>query len=190
MSREGAPHPRTQRIADMREPPMVGRFYMVPTVTGYPYHGHVSDWPVIGPLHDDREHFRFNDLHYHVDARFLTARQRNVIARHSWGGETVEATINRFPLFYRTQAHRRGRPPLVRRKCTTAVFGFAFGDSPPVQAMQDAFGPAPDAIRKADGRMLCPHRKVDLSQFTVDAEGMVTCPLHGLRVRCVSTVVA
>lgn len=184
MTRSNELPPRVARIADLRQPPVVGRYYMVPTVTGYPYHGHVSDWPVLGPLHEDREHFRFEALHYHIDARFLTVRQRQAIERNGVYGESVEETVNRYPLFYRGVQHRRGRPDLHRRKCTRASYGFAHVNVDPVLEMQAAFGPAPEPIRKADGRLLCPHRKVDLSQFEADADGFVTCPLHGLRVRC------
>ena len=33
-------------------------------------------WPVLGPLHDDREILRFYQKHYHVDHRFLKLREK------------------------------------------------------------------------------------------------------------------
>lgn len=174
---------QTPRLADLRAAPIVGKFYLVPTVLAYPYHGIVGDWPVLGALHSDREHFKFLHNHYHVDARFLTRRQVARLAKYA-GYEGVGALINRSPLFYRGQEHAKGRPPVQRRRCTVASFGFAYTDRREVRDMQAAYGPAPEPIRKADGRLLCPHRKVDLSQFPRDADGFVTCPMHGLRVRC------
>jgi nitrite reductase/ring-hydroxylating ferredoxin subunit len=51
-------------------------------------------------------------------------------------------------------------------------------------ALRKHYGEPAEAIRLADGRKLCPHRKADISSFPIDAEGMVICPLHGLKVRC------
>jgi nitrite reductase/ring-hydroxylating ferredoxin subunit len=46
------------------------------------------------------------------------------------------------------------------------------------------YGKIAEPIRAKGGRLLCPHRKVDLSNFPPDENGIVVCPLHGLRVRC------
>ena len=76
-----------------------------------------------------------------------------------------------------------GRPRLKRFRCRTADLPYVFGAKEPVRELRAHYGDAV-AIKRPDGRKLCPHRKVDLSQFLPDADGLVTCPLHGLRVRC------
>ena len=44
----------TQRIDELREPPVVGRFYLVPTVR-YPYFREkLEDWPVLGTRNRSR----------------------------------------------------------------------------------------------------------------------------------------
>lgn len=170
-----------QKLADLREPPVVGRFYLVPAIVGYPYFGKVDTWPVIGPKHADGEFIKLFDEHYHIDARFLTAAQE----RFAMGSYSlsIEEVVGRTPLATRGSPLPKGRPTLVRRKCRRDTYGHVYGHHDEIKAMRAHYG-EPDAIRLADGRTLCPHRKADLTQFPRDADGMVTCPLHGLRVRC------
>ncbi len=169
-------------LSELREPPIVGRWYMVPVVEQYRYHDRIDDWPVIGPLHDDRRFFNFVPPHYHVDARFVTARQEWAMGVDDF--ETVEDVVGRYPLSTHHWPHMKGRPALARRRCRRSFYGYSFGDKTEIQAINAAYGAPAAAIVLPDGRKLCPHRKADLSQFPVDADGVVTCPLHGLRVRC------
>lgn len=182
-------------LADLREPPVPGRFYLVPVVRRYPWHGRVDDWPVIGPKHDDREHFNFPDVHYHLDPRFLTSAQEQFVRRQGArvgrssytpgaAGDAVEYAVSGYPLSNRDWQLPPGRPELVRRRCRRASYTFGMFPERRVQSMRAALGDPAEPIRLADGRLLCPHRKVDLSQFPPDESGIVTCPLHGLRVRC------
>lgn len=177
----------TPLIQDLREPPVVGRFYMVPVVH-HVWHNAEADWPVLGPMHTDADFFNFHDRHYHVDARFVPSALVRKVAG-STGGDIVGAA-QAYPL-----AKRRfdkadlpaGRPALKRMKCRLASLPYKFGHQPNVQKMRSHYGAVAEPIIRPDGRKLCPHRKVDLSQFEPDAEGIVTCPLHGLRVRCAVT---
>ena len=186
-------------LASLRAPPVVGRFYMVPTVR-YMLRRVVRDWPVIGPRHEDARDLDFPHLHYHLDSRFLTKAELESI--RIWGKDdaySVASSVVTEPVGIETDSGcliEYGRLPsrttLQKRRC--ARLHLPFPDSGREQIKRrvgsdrigDRYGPIAEPIRKADGRILCPHRKVDLSQFTPDADGIVTCPLHGLKVRCVT----
>lgn len=176
----------TPLLSALREPPVVGRYYMVPVIRDYPWHGMISTWPVLGPLHSDKEHFNFPWPHYHIDARFLTGNQAAFAIRksRSWSRPGLNAMVQAAPLFTHGEVPHKGRPALARRKCTREAALYVYGGQGPVKALRaDYPDPAP-AIARPDGRLLCPHRKVDLSSFAPDANGVVVCPLHGLRVQC------
>lgn len=175
-----------ERLSDLREPPVAGRFYMVPAVQ-FNWLGKFALWPVLGPLHTDADILNFPSPHYHVDARFVSKSLARRVSSH--GGDAA-ALAQRFPLAqrrYDSAEVPRGRPALHRMKCQTSEFPYHFHAQPVISTLRTAYGdlsPSKRAepIRLADGRILCPHRKVDLSAFKPDDEGVVTCPLHGLRV--------
>jgi len=181
----------TKRLADLREPPVVGRFYLVPVIRDYPWNGRRGTWPVLGPLHEDAEFFKFGAAHYHVDARFISNRAAKWAAGHipgRYASKDVERDLalaaTAIPLCSRGSDLPKGRPELAVRRCyrsdvRTPFRGIAVDQ---MAAMAKRYGDPAPAIRLADGRLLCPHRKVDLSQFPADADGVVVCPLHGLRV--------
>jgi hypothetical protein len=180
-------------LSDLREPPVVGRFYMVPTVPNYPWYGRRADWPVLGPLHEDAEFFNFPTPHFHVDLRFLSTHQIKFAARCLPGryasGDTEEdaaLTASAAPLNTNGEPVPK-RATLKRMKCRRASYSTTIDLylSEVRPKMEARYGSPAPAIRRADGRLLCPHRKADLSQFLPDADGIVTCPLHGLRVLCV-----
>lgn len=184
----------TPRLPDLREPPIVGKFYMVPTVTYY-WRGQVSAWPVLGGLHHDREHIGFEHLHYHFDGRFLTSRQLGYIRNH--GGEmwhrpgyALNANIlSDFQDDYWLKKYGTlpRKPVLTRRRCARPIQPWVVEKESEPWGLAKVYGDPATAIARPDGRLLCPHRKADLSQLIPDADGLVTCPLHGLRVRCAST---
>lgn len=174
---------RTPLLADLREPPVPGKFYMVPVVEAK-WHGIKGVFPVRGPLHHDRDFFNFPYVHFHVDYHFVA---EGPLAR-VW--ETATRPVPFLPSDTVTQASplhfglKTRVPRLARRKCRRLdgpCTGLEIGFGKKFQPFVDAYAGKP-AIRRPDGRLLCPHRKVDLSQQPVDADGMVTCPLHGLRV--------
>lgn len=171
-------------LSDLREPPVPGKFYMVPVIS-YIYLDIKGVWPVLGPMHTDVEHFNFPYPHYHVDPRFLTAQQVKRVEGY-WGVlmQSLAAVTGRQPLHRRGEPLPKGRPVLARRKCRSADAPYAYGDKDPVLALRKDFGDPAMPIARADGRLLCPHRKVDLSTLVPDEQGIVTCPLHGLRVDC------
>lgn len=180
------------RVATLQGPPVVGRFYMVPFIHAY-WHGELDDWPVMGPMHTDNKHFNFPWRHYHVDPRFLTSRQvrRTRVDqmtmhgrwKHCFAAPLGFSDGTQFPYRNNEQAPK-GRPAEKRMRCARPMPETIFNDQAPVKAMQADLGHPAQPIRRADGRLLCPHRKVDLSSFPRDADGIVVCPLHGLRVQC------
>lgn len=175
----------TPRLSSLRQPPVVGEFYLVPVVD-FIWCGRSGVWPTLGPLHRDPEHFKFHHLHYHIDARFLTKAQADFAMRQvpDWYSERVEAAVGARPLHRVDMTHAKGMPRLARRKCRSAGGSYQHGLQKAVQGLRGDYSDPALPIRKADGRLLCPHRKVDLSSFVPDVDGVVTCPLHGLRVQC------
>lgn len=186
--------PTVPLLSDLREPPVVGHRYLVPVVRNWTYHGRMGTWPVLGSLHDDRDFFEFQERHYHVDQRFLTEAQ----CRHlqvemgrgdlgvrlaMLGGHDIEAFMNEWPLSSNYVKHRKGRPELAVRQCIRSTFTFSLRHAA-IEKMRAHYGEPAEPVRLGDGRILCPHRKADLSTFEPDANGVVTCPLHGLRVQC------
>lgn len=177
-------------LSDLREPPLVGALYMVPVIRDYPWCGHTSNWPVLGPLHDDKDFFNFSVPHYHIDIRFTTARQEAIMLTRGdlqWFSSNADVVAAMGSLSCPLASHGyrlpKGMPGLMRRRCRRASY-YCPAEADPIKEMRKKLGDPAEAIRLGDGRLLCPHRKVDLSQFTPDADGIVTCPLHGLRVRC------
>lgn len=166
-------------LSELREPPIVGKFYMVPVVRHYPYYGHIADWPVIGPLHSDEEFFNFPAAHYHVDIRFVSRAQMDWFAT-TGGLPSLANAVGTSPLYYRGAPLTR--PEMRRRKCQSVEACHAYQDKPAVRLFREHYGTAAAAIFTKDGRALCPHRKADLTQFPADDEGNVMCPLHGLTV--------
>jgi hypothetical protein len=157
---------------------------MVPVVP-YIYLTYRGEWPVLGAMHTDVEHFNFPYPHYHVDVRFLTQRQVSLIESYYRHQQlSVAAIVGVQPLHRRGEALPKGRPILKRRKCRTAETPYVWGDQAPVLALRADYSDPAMPIAKPDGRLLCPHRKVDLSSLVPDEQGIVTCPLHGLRVDC------
>lgn len=61
----------TLEIVDrLTSPPIVGQYYLVPTVE-WKWYSWVRRWPVIGPRHNDEQFFKFPLQHHHIDARFV-----------------------------------------------------------------------------------------------------------------------
>lgn len=169
-----------ERIEDITTPPVVGRFYGVPTVEAY-WYNRLMPWPVMGARHADREHFDFPHEHYHIDPRFVSRRIWDSMMW--WGDEAAAAsTFFRTPLTGRVD-WRRGSDlgPVVRRrrKCQRAMPEYPYGDKDPVQSLRRAFAGVP-AIPSKRG-WICPHRKAPLGSIQPDEHGVITCPLHGLR---------
>lgn len=191
---------KTPMLSELREPAVVGSYYLVPVVR-HRWFNRLADWPVIGPMHTDRDFFAFPDKHYHIDHRFLTdATAKWVRSKAFWRSRTgdddgdLALICSGYPLA-ETPLYGKlptGRPNFARRRCHRPHIATPLLRKMPEEmrtAFRDHYGDrgstaalAAPAIKLADGRRLCPHRKVDLSSLPADGEGVVTCPLHGLKV--------
>ncbi len=184
-------------ILQLREPPVVGRFYMVPSIFGK-YASREDWWPVLLPAHTDGDFFpTFPWHHYHIDYRFLAARKlsylagRTYSARQYTSGYPIVVTGPKLPETrpWHDQVKSDQKPTLRQLKCTSANPGFPYRDSVEIKRLCKSFmegvGGA-RCIRTKSGRALCPHQRVDLSSYPVDTDGTVICPAHGLKVQVVA----
>lgn len=173
------------RIDEMNEPPVVGQFYMVPTVTGN-WHGRAATWPVLGPKHNDLGHLNFEPVHYHIDARFLTDRAWSALDEATFYGAAAEIagapfvetdrygkTCNSLDVTYRRR--RCARPSIGH----VMASGFA-GIHPDFVAMHAAY--LGHQCPKGPQGWICPHKGVALGSIQPEPDGTIVCPLHGLRI--------
>lgn len=150
--------------------PEVGRYYLVPCRA---VHGTSRWYPIHGPLHDDRD-IGIAAKHHHVDLRFMSKRQilRWIVWRNTNLPPEVEAMTQvigdthggrQTAVFYRKVMCKRQMPQF------------------PALAWQERIG------RRFAGHCLnlehpvCPHKGFSLTGLPQDADGIVTCPGHGLR---------
>lgn len=202
-----------QRVDRMTAPPVIGRFYLVPTVR-YVYCGIEADWPVMGPLHDDREHLEFPYFHYHVDARFIPqAHYKRLTAGHFsvhlygraeilFAGNPLQQRnfaagyVERKDAMAMPAEKRRAlgipHPPIVhRRRKMQREFTYPRAEVEAIvngrNAKDRSFlamwaAHAGMTARRGEHGLICPHRNYPLGNVRPDADGILTCPLHGLRI--------
>ena len=170
---------RPQRIDELTAPPIVGQRYLVPTVR-YPWFGKVDAWPVMGPKHNDIEHFRFERQHYHVDLRFLTDAQIRRVEKAAYY-KSIEMCAAGNPLASHGLEHSED-PVLRRLVCRRIDHSFpmrAAAKNTPHRALAKAYA-GHRCARNAAGLLICPHKGFALDSLVPDADGRVVCPLHGL----------
>jgi len=160
--------------------PVRRRQYLVPVVVLKPVaerknklNGWFADFdtvPVLGPAHGDPEiSWAAAQQHYHVDWRFMSAASRQAVRRegdgpgHEKGIVVWAADVVRFelqPVVYRGPASEwEGQTP---RQLRTIL--------------------EPLHVASVVGETKrCPHRGADLTHCKPDGNGVVTCPVHGLR---------
>ena len=155
-------------------------------------------WPVLpSPLHHDIEHLNFTAWHFHVDGRYLTDAQNKRVIGLEVAPENCHPMYMR-PLTVFLRPKTRGHST----EHTAPGFGSATAycqtrllpqrrQMPPTPdycrysgAFQDLFDAYPNPVA-VGGR--CPHKGADLTGLPCNADGTVTCPLHGLRVRGVES---
>lgn len=193
-----------QRADRLKEPPVVGQFYLVPAIlwnrrsrcnAGESSEDEVLRelqgkgakwWPVWGSKHNDIEYFGFRPLHYHIDPRFLNKRHwsefRNPLRSPLL---QVQAT----PLNHSDLKSGPPKPQLRRMRCTMAHSEWGHSNAIPVTKLNAAFGG--QQCRKGKRGFVCPHKLFPLGSVQV-VDGVITCPLHGLRIdaqsgRCLGT---
>lgn len=181
-----------RRITNLAEPPVVGAWYLVPTVRHAWIGRREQAWPVFLPKHSDAEHLDFPDQHYHVDPRFLDKAAWR--AAQDWGGvEFMDRTnlglsaCQRWPLS-RTR-HELTDPPTPvwrRRQCQRSEAEYVHGDKPKIVALNSSF--AGRQCKRARSGWVCPHQHFPMGSVPV-VKGVQTCPLHGIRIRAADGVV-
>lgn len=181
-----------EHITDLAAPPIVGRDYMVPCVEWEWSYFKARWWPVFLPLHEDQRFFRFPHQHFHVDPRFVAG---NVLKSLADGLRADEpwTTFQAQPI-----STHRGPPagewvrdpgPVEwrRRRCKLSnvpyvLFGRVKNDPErgPEAICRHYAGQT--AHRNRAG-WVCPHQHAALGSIAPDSQGVITCPLHGLRLR-------
>lgn len=168
------------------DPYKIGNYYDIKCVHGALYDD-IQWWPVMGEAHRDQEIIGFPDLHYHIDWRFVSARTyHRHVGSDIYRGESKAAfglilmllPENRKGYFYRArkfddapgeiEARRR------RLKCKRDLPPYPHAIAPWMERLSRHHATA--CLR----HRVCPHRGYDLSREPV-IDGIVTCPLHGLR---------
>lgn len=166
--------PRVDRVT---APLVPGRYYLVPTVFTT-WHGKPRKWPVIGPEHVDIDFFDFSLPHYHLDARFLREGHRGIhetLVYPVHGQRDNNWKVGELP-----------KPVWRRLKCQRATNGFN-PHHQEITKMRQHF--AGQQCASGRGGWICPHRKASLGSVLPDENGVITCPLHALRINAATGIV-
>lgn len=159
---------KLQRVDRLKKPPIIGQSYLVPTVFGQ-WHHLLRNWPVIGLKHDDIEHLNFDKVHYHLDTRFLRVSL-----------DLLEGAPHR-PLHSRCGVDL-GPIKLARRTCLRESLPF---DGPPAFTRKFEAAFAGRQCGKGKRGWVCPHKHFPLASIE-PIDGVLHCPLHGLRIDAVT----
>ena len=168
---------KLQRFDDLTEPPVEGRFYLVRCVQGK-WNGAIGMWPVWGPRHVDPS-VGFPWVHYHINRYFVD--------------EFDQMHAARTPISEDHPGHNQTLPEpiLRRRKCKMSVpcafpHELAMKSGNKWKVFLKSFVGV--QCRRGNG-WVCPHRGLDLGIMAPDKDGVITCPLHGVRVNAETGVV-
>ena len=168
-----------ERVDRLTTPPVVGRWYLVRTLTYQRFvRGAVRTWPIIGPKHTDQEFFNFQPEHYHVDVRFLNQKHLRLLQYHWCYGALEQALAQ--PCSAATPDRPLQPVEWKRMQCRRLGVRYPYFDKAPVQDL-NAHYKGKQALKSKRG-WLCPHRRVALGTQIADKSGIITCPLHGLRI--------
>ena len=182
-----------QRLDELKEPPRVGRKYLVPTVT-YGWAGRAFAWPVLTPLHTDAE-LGFDVPHWQVDGRFTTRdMDAHAYAMVMAGCPTEQYDNSDKPLAYKMAdcastialIEEAGIPmPTVptwrAMRCQRREIKRIWRCAKTIAKIED-YCSDHHAVRRGN-RILCPHKGADLTSIPVNAEGYARCPMHQLLVK-------
>lgn len=179
------------RIDQLQGAPEVGATYLVPAARrkwpsiGLTKGGSASMrlaaswWPLVGPLHNDAEYFEVHANHYHYDIRFLTDQQLRTFDYHKRHDSMAMAAI---------QIAHGLLPEWRPLKCRRLQPEYPHADQLMIRRLNRAYEgmQAPCNTRG----WVCPHKNFPLSSYVPDAQGVITCPLHGLRIRAADGICA
>jgi hypothetical protein len=134
---------------------------------------------VWGIKHSDVEHFRFPVLHYHIDPRFLTKRHISDFHDGGLSGRSAVHNIQAQPLNHTDLVDGPPKPILRRMRCSMDHSEWGFSDRAPVISLNEAF--AGKKCGSGKRGFVCPHKHFPLGSVKA-INGVVTCPLHGMRI--------
>jgi len=139
--------------------------------------------PITGPYHEDKDIIGFPQAHWHIDWRFVNARDLPVRFTEKWAEHAGKYLFGKV---LSTHGHPDGQQMtevqsgLRRMKCKRA-----YPNYPRVAAF---WLPQLEAAYKKcqlKASLICPHKGIPLGGLEM-RDGIVECPGHGLR-WCVST---
>lgn len=185
-----------ERITNLDAPPVIGRRYLVPTISWlWAVGAKERVWPVFLPLHEDARFFAFKDDHYHADPRFIDKRTWRSLGTGGWprgpqGDPMALSRCQSQPLArHRHGTYARPLPALVWREliCKRSTLAYQHAEARAVGELNAHY--AGRQCSKARSGWVCPHQHWPMGTVTPDVDGILTCPLHGLRVRAADGVV-
>ena len=179
--------------------PAVGTIYRRPCVRAHWLTNRIRWLPVLGPFHSDQKHIGADFQHVHVDYRFLNMEIRAYLDRLLFDSPDV-SQLNRVYSTPISCVSPHGREDTLAldeihlleiypkswlsvhpRKYQGTYLPYPYENVPWLHELSQAY-----AERTLIKGTICPHRGTDLAGFVPDDDGVVTCPLHGLR-WCVGT---
>lgn len=176
-----------ERITMLSGPPVLRRRYLVPTVTYFWLSGADQVYPVFLPKHEDAEHLNFASLHYHVDPRFLSAaawnkaKRRVRLSEYDRDDYAAFRSCQGYPLARRSfdADGQAPHPPIVWRSLVCKRSDITWAAPEISEKLSPHF--TGRQCKRARGGWVCPHKRFPLGSIA-PVGGVITCPLHGLRI--------
>lgn len=149
--------------------------------------------PISSYLHNDKKHIKFPYDHYHIDWRFATKSviSSSIYSRLPHTKQAAEVII--FDQEYTNDSSHCAVSDKIfyrRVKCRRLYLAAEFFDSPSFDVLkkhQDHFVfTLPETFCNAklkvdNGRLICPHKGVEIPKDCTDSHGNYVCPGHLLR---------
>ena len=164
-----------QKTTELTEPPIVGKFYLVPVVITS-----AGEIPVVGAPHTDAE-LGVSAEHYHADVRFIPDRQLSDVPRGfvEKFGVTKEqfrmVTVENGTQGWNIHPQPLEEPVFVKRKCHREMPDFPLHPGKLWRGLHAKYEGKPVTCNK------CPHRGFDLRSLP-EKDGIVICNGHGLAI--------
>lgn len=198
-------------ITSLKSRPQVGKIYLVPAIRfdrtcGEGEERRISAprsrldkalwWPVIGDRHSDADFFNFPGEHYHADLRFVGRRHLaqsdgNQFSDRMSYEEGKLAGLATAPMSAPGFCSKENialylpKPQLRRFTMKREFPVWAFWS----RAVRLRAAYAGKQCRSSAAGWVCPHRNYPLGQTAPDADGIIQCPLHGLRINATTGII-
>jgi hypothetical protein len=184
---------------------IVGKFYQVPHVVLV----NGDAMPILGDTHEDREFFPEAPKHWHVDHRFTSKKQQDLMmpllilrqksecftAIHKIGNVVWELQDPTFPDFYKKNEPRRSNGEVVYKKtkcraenthtnwehfeCNQESKVVSFETKEPLMKLRSAY--CGKSLIESNGEYFCPHKGTKVDVSSANEHGEVHCPAHLLK---------